>query len=225
MKKLLVLLMVLVSTSFLFCQENENHSDSKNVFIYENNSYKKVSNYLGDNFSSVKLKFSDPEEITDEIDLLTDKQRAALYERYSRSSALYFGINMLTIPGLGSLIQGDKFGGTIALTTGIIGSALSIGGYVGLFTHLTYSLYNDEYDPRDFNTVFKFAPWVALMFCGGVFDLVSMIFNIVRPFTYANSLNNGLKNILKIEEAKVTLAPVINTNNTTGVCVGLALKI
>ena len=230
MKKFLFLSILSISSTFLFCQEieSENNSDIDNLFYYEDDNFKKVDEYLDKNFSSVKYKFLDADLISDEIDLLSEEQKAELYEKHSRSSALYFGINMVGASGIGSLVQGDVFGGTLALTTGIIGCTLGVIGFYGL----AFNVYVDLWagiikglsdNKSDSNSTYTI--WHTMMIIGGAFYLTGLITAIIRPFAYANNLNKELKKILKIDDAKITVAPVITTNKSTGVYVGLALKI
>ena len=227
MKKFLIVSLILFSASFLFCQQNESISEVEKLFDLEDENYIKVDDYLSKNFSSLKLGFDNPKSILNNIGLLSDEQKAELYEEHSKSAALYFGLNMLTLPGLGSLIQGDAFGGTVSLTTGIAGGTLLTVGYLGLVVNLYIGMFEAILNALTRNEGSKFnyySIWFTMMIAGGALEVVSIITGIVRPFVYSNRLNKELKNILKIEDAKVTLAPVI-TNNNSGVVLGLALKL
>ena len=214
MKKIIVLLGLLLCAAAAFCNEE----------AFEN-----VDAYLDDNFSSVNLFFKNQETIVSQINLLTDEEKAELYEDYSRSGALYFGLNML-LPGLGSYIQGDAFGGTVGLVGGIVGFGLiEFGLYKFVFdtfiatgTSLAYGLSGRKdytIDPDIFKVAF------GCIISGAVICVIDIIYCIARPFTYSNKLNSSLSNLLYNDKAKLTLAPVISTDaKVDGLYMGLALK-
>lgn len=228
MKKFIILIGLLLCAAAAFCNEE----------AFEN-----VDAYLDDNFSSVNLFFKNQETIVSQINLLTDEEKAELYEDYSRSGALYFGLNML-LPGLGSYIQGDTFGGTVGLVGGIVGGALfEIGavslimstyyyGMVSFFSALgngsTERSGNSGSSGNPANTAdadYYMKTALALFISGAVICVIDIIYCIARPFTYSNKLNSSLSNLLYNDKARFTLAPVISTDaKVDGVYMGLALK-
>ena len=214
MKKIIILLGLLLCASALFCNEE----------AFEN-----VDAYLDDNFSSANLVFKNQETIVSQINLLTDEEKAELYEDYSRSGALYFGLNMI-LPGLGSYIQGDAFGGTVGLVGGLLGFGLIEFGlykfvfdiFVATGTSLSYGL-SGRKDYTFDTDIFKVA--YGCIITGAVICVIDFIYCIARPFTYSNKLNSSLSNLLYNDKARFTLAPVISTDaKVDGVYMGLALK-
>lgn len=227
MKKFILLVGLLLCAAAAFCNEE----------AFEN-----VDAYLDDNFSSVNLFFKNQETIVSQINLLTDEEKAELYEDYSRSGALYFGLNML-LAGLGSYIQGDTFGGTLGLVGGIVGGALFEIGTVSLilstFYYATVSFFsalgNGSIDrsgaggssgnPVNSVDANYMKTALGLFISGAVICVIDIIYCIVRPFIYSNKLNSSLSNLLYNDKAKLTLAPVISTDaKVDGVYMGLALK-
>ena len=86
MKKLFIVLGMLLCAGALFCSENSA------LFNSDAGAYSRVSYYLDNNFSSVSLKFKNINQVAADLDNLSFDQKADLYEEYSKSGALYFGL-------------------------------------------------------------------------------------------------------------------------------------
>lgn len=204
MKKLFIVLGMLLCAGALFCSENSA------MFNSDAGSYSRVSYYLDNNFSSLSLKFKNINQVAADIDNLSFDQKADLYEEYSKSGALYFGLNML-FPGLGSFIQGDTFGGVLCLGEYILGNGMVIGGIIGIAEGTA--------------TASKIGGSVCVLLVGGVLLIVDFVTCIVRPFTFSRNINNGLQNLLNADYVRLSFVPAITPNpDELGMTMGLTVK-
>lgn len=204
MKKLFIVLGMLLCAGALFCSENSA------MFNSDAGSYSRVSYYLDNNFSSLSLKFKNINQVAADIDNLSFDQKADLYEEYSKSGALYFGLNML-FPGLGSFIQGDTFGGVLCLGEYILGNGMVIGGIIGIAEGTAAAS--------------KIGGSVCVLLVGGVLLIVDFVTCIVRPFTFSRNINNGLQNLLNADYVRLSFVPAITPNpDELGMTMGLTVK-
>lgn len=213
MKKLFIVLGMLLCAGALFCSENSA------MFNSDAGSYSRVSYYLDNNFSSLSLKFKNINQVAADIDNLSFDQKADLYEEYSKSGALYFGLNML-FPGLGSFIQGDTFGGVLCLGEYILGNGMVIGGIIGI-AEGTAAAINYTYS----SSASKIGGSVCVLLVGGVLLIVDFVTCIVRPFTFSRNINNGLQNLLNADYVRLSFVPAITPNpDELGMTMGLTVK-
>ena len=213
MKKLFIVLGMLLCAGALFCSENSA------LFNSDAGSYSRVSYYLDNNFSSLSLKFKNINQVAADIDNLSFDQKADLYEEYSKSGALYFGLNML-FPGLGSFIQGDTFGGVLCLGEYILGNGMVIGGIIGI-AEGTAAAINYPYS----SSASKIGGSVCVLLVGGVLLIVDFVTCIVRPFTFSRNINNGLQNLLNADYVRLSFVPAITPNpDELGMTMGLTVK-
>ncbi len=218
MKKIIILLGMLLCAGSLFCNEN------KELFNSDAGAYSRVDYYLDNNFSSISMKFKHVNEIAADIDSLAYDQKAELYEEYSKSGAPYFGFNML-IPGLGSFIQGDTFGGFLCLGEYLLGTGMLIGGIVSL-TANTVNVAIDLYNGNSrSNSSANVGTSVCVLLVGGVLLVVDFVTCIVRPFTFSKNINNALQKLLNANDVRVSFVPVIAPNSDElGMTLGLSVK-
>lgn len=222
MKKIFLLFGVLLCASFLFCEELTED------IVTEDPAYVKVDEYLSDNFSSRKLSFLNQGMVFEELNILTDEQKADLYEQHSRSGAGYFGLNMV-LPGLGSYIQGDAFGGTIELVMGIAGMGLTtyglISSYINIIIGIIEGVAESASGSSSTNSV-NVGPALGSLFVGLGIIVADLIFSIVRPFKYSKSINASLDSLLFNNETQISIAPVISTTaGFDGVTVGMSVRL
>lgn len=222
MKKIFLLFGVLLCASSLFCEEV-----SEDI-VTEDPSYVKVDEYLSDNFSSRKLSFLNQGMVFEELNILTDEQKADLYEKHSRSGAGYFGLNMV-LPGLGSYIQGDTFGGTIELVMGVVGFGLAgyglIATYINIFVGVVEGVAEGLSGSESTQTI-NVGPALGSLFLGLGLVVADFIFSIVRPFKYSKSINASLDSLLFNNETQISIAPVISTTSGfDGVTVGMSVRL
>lgn len=211
MKKLFIVLGMLLCAGALFCSENSA------MFNSDAGSYSRVSYYLDNNFSSLSLKFKNINQVAADIDNLSFDQKADLYEEYSKSGALYFGLNML-FPGLGSFIQGDTFGGVLCLGEYILGNGMVIGGIIGIAEGTASAKYESD-------AASKIGGSVCVLLVGGVLLIVDFVTCIVRPFTFSRNINNGLQNLLNADYVRLSFVPAITPNpDELGMTMGLTVK-
>lgn len=224
MKKLFIVLGMLLCAGVLFCSENSA------MFNSDAGSYSRVSYYLDNNFSSLSLKFKNINQVAADIDNLSFDQKADLYEEYSKSGALYFGLNML-FPGLGSFIQGDTFGGVLCLGEYILGNGMVIGGIIGIAEGTAAAIntaINNTYSSSakyESDAASKIGGSVCVLLVGGVLLIVDFVTCIVRPFTFSRNINNGLQNLLNADYVRLSFVPAITPNpDELGMTMGLTVK-
>lgn len=224
MKKLFIVLGMLLCAGALFCSENSA------LFNSDAGAYSRVSYYLDNNFSSFSLKFKNINQVAADLDNLSFDQKADLYEEYSKSGALYFGLNML-FPGLGSFIQGDTFGGVLCLGEYILGTGMVIGGIIGIVegaaTYINTAI-NNKYSSStkyESDATSIIGGSVGVLIVGGVLLIVDFVTCIVRPFTFSRNINNGLQNLLNADDVRLSFVPAITPNpDELGMTMGLTVK-
>ena len=126
---------------------------------------------------------------------LTLNERTLLYEAYKKSTTapllLNLFIGMFGVGGIGSFVQGDMTGGTVAICG-------QFGGEILLFAGLAIIASNRG----GVYTVDMSAPAniTAAIFevVGGAATLGFWIFGLVRPFQYAGTYNEKLKSALNL---------------------------
>ena len=211
MKKIFFVALALIVGSIAFANESNKESASGPLFNQASDTnYELVQNYLKKNFSSASLKFKNPQNVSNNIQSLTLDQRLQLFEERSKSGALYFGLNFL-FPGLGSFIQGDKFGGTVSLLGVGAGMGLLFGGYVyAAVQYFQFALNASEQEGFDTNHFLQILSSSAALFISGAIVIAAAeIFSYIRPFVFSSKLNNELKKMLNVSNAEISVAPVI----------------
>jgi hypothetical protein len=88
-----------------------------------------------------------------------------------------FLLNFILGFGIGSYVQGDTTGGTIGLCLDLSGLALVVSGAIIYANAVVTS--EDPFTTKG----------IVAYFAGGAMLLGSRIFQLVRPFTYANSFS------------------------------------
>jgi hypothetical protein len=131
---------------------------------------------------------------------LTEAQKYSLYESNKKSTTVPFVVNFLLGAGIGSYIQGDTTGGTVALTTELLGGAMYLIGSINAVSTDTG------------NTSTKGITVAAL---GLVTYAVGRIYSWIRPFTYASNYNKRLSKAL-YGAPTVALIPTIDEIGNTG---------
>jgi hypothetical protein len=122
-----------------------------------------------------------------------------LFESNKQSSTLPFILNLLIGFGIGSYVQGDSTGGTIALAGDIVSLALLYGGYgQALSAAYNYSSYTGT-------------EGTGLMVVGVIGMIATRVFELIRPFSFASDYNKKLSNAL----LDVAVIPIIDQNNDT----------
>ena len=104
-------------------------------------------------------------------------------------------------------MQHDIAGGLIHLGTGLVGTGCIVGGYLSFLT----SKKPEEY------TLYALPLFVA----GGAISLGSWIFGIVRPITYASKYNRRLEQALLLNDAQMSIVPLVVPNGQFGLAVSV----
>jgi len=226
MKKVVILLGMLLCAGFVFCNER-----SDNFFDSDAGAFSRVDYYLSNNFSTFSMKFKNVREVADDIDRLSYEQKSELYDIFSKSGAPYFALNML-IPGLGSFVQGDLFGGVLCLGEYIVGVGLIIGGSVGIASSTTAGIINsyNVNNPTDYyrvqnETSASIGSSVCVMLVGGVLLIVDFVTCIARPVSFSRHLNKGLRKLLNADYARFSFVPSITSDSDAmGMTMGLTVR-
>ena len=111
-----------------------------------------------------------------------------------------FVVNLVAGVGIGSYIQGDPLGGTIGLV-----------GEVGSLALMLYGSYPVE-GPGEGKKSYDNLP---LMYLGMGTFIATRIFEMVRPFTYAN----------KMEKMHLSVAPTLDEKGNLGFTSSVSLKL
>lgn len=138
-----------------------------------------------------------------ESSTLDQSQKFMLYGEYKKDQWVPFLVNFLVGAGIGSFIQGDKTGGTIALVGDIAGLGSVVVGAVS-YANASYS---NSYTTSG----------LGLMTFGYITLLGTRIFELIRPFTFMARYNSTLKNALNYFDS-VSVAPTIE-NGIAGLAV------
>lgn len=133
-------------------------------------------------------------------------QRQDIYNIYSRNDK-YVGccLNFL-VPGLGSYIQQDYVGGTVALSGYLIGGSLLIAAAIAAVP--TYTTTYDSYGYPTETAKSSQTSSVGLMVAGYIILGSAELFAAIRPFAYVNSWNKNLANMLRLQVASATYSPM-----------------
>lgn len=139
------------------------------------------------------------------------QERLSLYNKEKKETLGPVAINVFSflvcIPpnlGIGSFAQKDIAGGVIHLGTGLIGTGCVAGGCLSLLI----SKKPEEYA-------------LPLFVAGGAISLGSWIFGIVRPITYASKYNRRLEQALLLNDAQMSIVPLVVPNGQFGLAVSV----
>lgn len=139
------------------------------------------------------------------------QERLSLYNKEKKETLGPVAINVFSflvgIPpnlGIGSFAQKDIAGGVIHLGTGLIGTGCAAGGCLSLLI----SKKPEEYA-------------IPLLVAGGAISLGSWIFGIVRPITYASKYNRRLEQALLLNDAQMSIVPLVVPNGQFGLAVSV----
>lgn len=140
---------------------------------------------------------------------LDQSQKFMLYGEYKKDQWVPFLVNFVVGGGIGSFIQGDKTGGTVALVGDIAGiSAVVIGA-----SSYASASYSDPYTTKG----------LGMMTFGYIALLGTRIFELVRPFTFTAKYNSTLKGALNYFDS-VSFAPAIE-NGVAGLAVSYKIQL
>jgi len=126
---------------------------------------------------------------------LSPRERTMLLESNKQSPTVPFVVNLLVGYGIGSFVQGDKTGGTIAL----IGDLVSLGVFYTGYAEALLAVSDGSSDGTQGS---------GLMLAGAVGMLVFRIYELTRPFSFASDYNNAVSKALM----SVAVIPVVTQN-------------
>lgn len=180
-----------------------------------------VAAFASDNFSSVSSLISlgldkNASRIAAIAPDLSSAEKTMLYDSNKVNAGLPFAVNFFVGLGIGSYIQGDTAGGTIALV-GELGSFALFGtGFL-----ITAANSGDSMGNPGNENLMKVGGCVAL---AGVISYVGFrIFEWIRPFTYASNYNKKLSAALN-GVPSVAVVPTIDENNEFGMAMVASIK-
>jgi len=153
--------------------------------------------------------FENEDRIRMESSNLDQSQKFMLYGEYKKDQWVPFLVNFLIGAGIGSFIQGDKTGGTIAL----VGDLAGLGSVVIGASSYASASYSDPYTTSG----------LGLMTFGYIALIGTRIFELIRPFTFTARYNSTLKNALNYFDS-VSLTPMIE-NGIAGLAVTCKVKL
>ena len=225
MKKLLFLITVFIFAGTTLFAQNYIEDDEDIDWLYD-----KVEQMVVQDFSGSSLTYKSFDEVHGLALELPLEDRQAMYEEHCRSVALYRGLNML-LPGIGSLAQGDVYGGMSALITYTLsGCILMTGvytwGFSGYF-YLWYAIFsglsNSEIKDIESFPAYQFGIGATLVGLGML--AANYIYAFMRPAKFSTGFNKELASVLGVTDVDVSLAPCVSPDLKTGaVSLGLAIK-
>lgn len=139
---------------------------------------------------------------------LKQVEKMMLYDEYKKDQWVPFLINFVIGAGIGSFVEGDTQGGTIALIGDIVGLGAVVLGYSTYYSQI----YSGSYTTKGLGT----------MTIGYVVLLGTRIFEIIRPFTWTASYNSTLKGSLNYFDS-ISLSPSLE-NGMAGVTLSYKIK-
>jgi hypothetical protein len=163
-------------------------ADNNETAYYEVNMLLNKSKTLSD----VQLNM-----LTDLSSDLSSMQRSMIFESNKQSPTVPFVLNFLVGFGIGSYVQGDSTGGTIALVGDLVSIGLFYGGYAQA---LNAAYYSSSYTGTE---------GAGMMVVGAIGMLATRVFELIRPFSFASDYNKKLSNALM----NVSMVPVVDQNN------------
>lgn len=184
---------------------SKNTSENESVILKSYKSYMEVNHILSQGVDANSLK-----KIEEKSADLTYEQKSLVLAQNKKEAGTAFILNMLLPAGIGSFVQGDNAGGTTALF-GELGSVALF--FAGVFVMTSYSSYYYNYNNN----------WeigAGLMIAGGAGYFGFKIYELIRPWAYANSYNKKLEESLKIS---VVLKPYMNLAGNLGPSYGAGL--
>ena len=166
--------------------------------------------------------------IMDNAKLLSDVQRNDLFESKKNSAVGPFCLNLFVGFGIGSFVQGDMLAGGI-------GAGLDVAGITFLGLGINKILKGNYYEDGYFGGAYVVNQLVGennvkngiiMVSVGGVVYLGSKIFQSIRPWTYANSFNDELKNALGVYAINFDVMPTFNiASNSPAVTASVSIQL
>lgn len=153
--------------------------------------------------------FKNQGRIKEAASTLKQTDKMMLYGEYKKDQWVPFLVNFVVGAGIGSFIQGDKTGGTIALVGDLIGLGAVIIGASSYYN----AFYSDPYTTKG----------LGAMTLGYVTLIGTRIFELIRPFTFTARYNSTLKESLSYFDG-ISLAPAIE-NGVAGLAVTYKIKL
>lgn len=145
--------------------------------------------------------FNNVQEIQQESLQLNPFHKMMLYEDYKKSAGVPFACNLLLNWGIGSFVQKDWFGGVVGLGGNLLGFSMWISGANMTETETYYSggarysreILSDEGMNR--------------MTTGLLVIMGSYVFQLIRPFVFANDYNKTLRRALSSYAVSYNIEP------------------
>ena len=162
--------------------------------------------------------------------MMSDFEKIVTYNEMHKSATGGFLLNTVIGCGVGSYSQGDILGGTVGLC-GEIGASTLVGVGAMLISNaeLNYETTRNEIsrmyqnDPEGYDKASQRAAeqydsetttGYAIMITGGVVWGGFKIFEMIRPFTFANKFNKQLKDAFGITQ--IAVVPTYTKDNQWG---------
>lgn len=135
---------------------------------------------------------------------LSPLEKSILYEAYRMNPALSLTVNATVGMGIGSYIQGDVTGGTIALVGELCSISVAGAGYF---------LMSENPGSEVLRPV-----GIGILAAGAISFAVFRVFECLRPYAYASDYNNLLVDALN-GRGSLSIAPVVGQDQDAGMTV------
>lgn len=215
MKKMIILLLVLFFAAPLFSGEKSSEARFKITSLIKND--KSLNNFTLHEISNLSSE-------------LTFSESNYIFNKYEKKAAGPFFLNLFVGFGVGSFYQGDTVGGTIGITGDLLTNAAMLFLYFDYYSNLI-ELSNkrdehnygsekyEEYADKMSKDYQQFT--MNILFTSGV-SLCIKLFQYIRPFAFANSYNDKLRNALVPE---FSFAPTLNNDKELCISMGASIRL
>ena len=137
---------------------------------------------------------------------LSSSEAMMLYNSNKMDTGLPFALNLLLGCGIGSFVQGDTAGGVTGLAVELAGYSAVLAGYAVL-SRAALSGASGTYNSLSY-------AGAGLIIGGGIIFLGIRIYELVRPFSYADKYNRTLFEALNSGYGtSLALAPVLSPDD------------
>lgn len=137
-----------------------------------------------------------------------------------KRAALPVALNLIPGLGIGSFVQGDLHGGIIGLGGEVIGGGVAVYGLGYAYANVLGAVFVGAFGGDTGEEASRVRTGLTLMCVGGAVWVVTKVYEIVRPISYARDYN------AEHDFAKASFAPVlVPTSRDGSLSPGLVLSL
>lgn len=149
---------------------------------------------------------------------LSENEKYMILNDHQKNAGWPFVANFVFGCGIGSFIQGDNFGGFLALSGDLVGSSIIFLNYL-----VPYGIWFGKRSEADFYISPFYTDKNVILLATGLL-LTTRIFELIRPWVFSSSYNNKLRNALT-EKVKISFGILPNEQDLRKVNVSAVMRI